>query len=248
MDAFYSDNDKKACAWLRELMKSGLISEGVVDERSICDLQPSDLRGFRRVHLFAGIGAWDMALQLASWPDELVCWTGSCPCQPFSSSGRKKGFHDKRHLWPEMFRLIRECRPPIILGEQVERAIKVGWLDMVFDDLESEGYACGAVVFPACSVGARHIRQRIWWAADLADTRQQDSEGQQEDAKFHRLRPTTDDCGEDGWRKRWTVEPGMGRVVHGVLPGNPLVRHLGNAIVPQAAAVFIRAFLKSRED
>ena len=69
-------------------------------------------------------------------------------------------------LWPTWFNLIRECRPPVIFGEQVESAINHGWLDLVQTDLEGEDYACGAVGLPAGGVGAPHIRQRLWFVAE----------------------------------------------------------------------------------
>jgi DNA (cytosine-5)-methyltransferase 1 len=164
--AYYNDSDPFVCAWARELIKAGLAPDGEVDERSICEVQPEDIRGFTQCHFFCGILGWSYALRLAGWPDDRPVWTGSCPCQPFSSAGKRKGVADKRHLWPEMFRLIRECRPPVVFGEQVEAAIRLGWLDGVFADLEREGYACGAAVLPAACVGAPHIRSRIWWVAD----------------------------------------------------------------------------------
>ena len=106
----------------------------------------------------------------AGWPDDRPVWTGSCPCQPFSAAGQAgQGFADPRHLWPVWFLLIRECQPPIVFGEQVAGAIKPGWLDAVFTDLEAEGYATGAAVLPACGVGApHHIRQRAWFVADAS--------------------------------------------------------------------------------
>jgi DNA (cytosine-5)-methyltransferase 1 len=169
--AYYNENDTFAAAWLRELITDGQIMDGVVDERDIQDVQPADLVGFTRCHFFAGIGGWDYALRLAGWFDDVPVWTGSCPCQPFSTAGQRGGTDDPRHLWPTWFRLIRECRPPVVFGEQVESAIGHGWLDLVFDDLEGEGYACGAAVLPACSVGAPHLRQRLWFVADAASNR-----------------------------------------------------------------------------
>jgi DNA (cytosine-5)-methyltransferase 1 len=53
-----------------------------------------------------------------------------------------------------------------VFGEQVESAIRHGWLDLVSADLESIGYAVGAVGLPAASVGAPHIRNRLWFVAD----------------------------------------------------------------------------------
>ena len=118
-----------------------------------------------------GIGGWSFALRLAGWPDDRPVWTGTCPCQPFTAAGAGKAADDERHLWPAWFSLIGECRPAIVFGEQVEAAIGWGWLDAVFADLEAEGYACGAAVLPACSVGAPHIRQRFWFVADAASRR-----------------------------------------------------------------------------
>ena len=166
MTAYYNENDSFAAAWLRGLIKEGLIADGVVDERSICEVQPGDLRGFTQVHLFAGIGGWSYALRLAGVPDSVSVWSGSCPCQPFSVAGKRKGTADKRHLWPEMFRLVKACKPERIVGEQVQGAVKLGWLDGIFADLEGEGYTCGAEVLGAHSVGAPHIRQRLYWVAD----------------------------------------------------------------------------------
>ena len=163
--AYYNENDKFAAAWLRELINNGLITDGEVDERSIHDVQPQDLRGFTRCHFFAGIGGWDYALQLAGWGDDPV-WTGSCPCQPFSAAGKQKGTDDERHLWPEFFRLISQCRPATIFGEQVASKAGLGWLDGVQADLEGEGYAFGAADLCSAGVGAPHIRQRLYWLAD----------------------------------------------------------------------------------
>jgi hypothetical protein len=55
----------------------------------------------------------------AGWPDDEPIWTGSCPCQPFSAAGKGGGFADERHLWPAFHWLIEQCRPELVLGEQV---------------------------------------------------------------------------------------------------------------------------------
>lgn len=166
MAAYYNENDPFAAAWLRELIQAGLIAQGEVDERSIVDVKPADLAGFTQCHFFAGIGGWSYALRLAGWPDDRPVWTGSCPCQPFSAAGKGAGFDDERHLWPAWFHLISQCTPEIIFGEQVDAAIRHGWLDLIQTDLEANGYAFAAVGLPAASVGAPHIRQRLWFVAE----------------------------------------------------------------------------------
>jgi DNA (cytosine-5)-methyltransferase 1 len=159
--AYYNENDPKAAAWLRELIRAGLIAAGDVDERSIEDVAPADLAGYTQCHFFAGIGGWSYALRLAGWPDDRPVWTGSCPCQPFSAAGKGAGFADERHLWPAFHWLIQQCRPDYVFGEQVANSLQ--WLDLVSTDLEAEGYAFGATVLGAHSVGAPHIRQRLYW-------------------------------------------------------------------------------------
>jgi DNA (cytosine-5)-methyltransferase 1 len=167
--AYYNENDPFAAGWLRQLISRGLIAQGDVDERSIADVQPGDLAEYTQCHFFAGIGGWSYALRLAGWPDDRPVWTGSCPCQPFSAAGQQKGFADARHLWPVWFRLIRECRPLTIFGEQVDKALQ--WLDLVSGDLEGEGYAVGSAIVGAHSVGAPHRRQRIYWVGNSDSTR-----------------------------------------------------------------------------
>lgn len=164
MTAVYNENDPKAAAWLRHLIEEGVIAHGIVDERSICDVEARDYRGFAQVHLFAGIGIWSSALRLAGWPDDRRVGTCSCPCQPFSAAGKGLGFADPRHLWPHAFRLIGELRLDIVFGEQAPTA--VDWIDLVSFDLEGIGYAVGAPVVPAAGFAAAHIRGRFYWVAD----------------------------------------------------------------------------------
>lgn len=165
MKTYYNEFDPNAAQWIRNLGEENIITRGTVDERSIKDVQGNELAGVRRAHFFAGIGGWDYALRLAGWPEDDEVWTASCPCQPYSAAGKQEGDEDPRNLWPDCFRLIGERLPRSVFGEQVASAIKFGWLDRVFTDLEGIGYACGAAVLGAHSVGAPHIRKRLYWFA-----------------------------------------------------------------------------------
>ncbi|WP_414555745.1 DNA cytosine methyltransferase [Stenotrophomonas forensis] len=162
---YYSEWDPYAAQWIRNLIDAGLIPPGHVDTRSITDVQPSDLTGYRQCHFFAGIAGWSLASRLAGWSDDRELWTGSAPCQPFSVAGKGKAQDDDRHLWPHFLRLIRARRPAVVMGEQVAAAVGKNWLDGVSADLEAEDYACRAVVVPACAVDAPHRRDRLWFVA-----------------------------------------------------------------------------------
>ena len=324
MSAYYNEPEPYAAQWLRNLIAAGHIAPGDVDARDIQDVTPDDLTGYTQCHFFAGIGGWSYALRLAGWPDDRPVWTGSCPCQPFSAAGKRAGTDDARHLWPDWVRLIRAFRPVTAIGEQVASAIAHGWLDGVSADLEAEGYAVGAVVLGAHSVGAPHIRQRLWWVAHAEATRLphrgdgpvqpepregRGADGGLADAKRAEWGPVdharrderldgvsprpegagrTRSGGEDGglgdaaphgrvderadarrgrersapegWEQRpWDdcrliscadgtarrIEPGTFPLAHGTPNRVGRLRAYGNAICPQVAAVFIRAYRES---
>ncbi len=163
---YYNENDPYPAEWLRNLIAAGHLLEGDVDERSIIDVRPDDLRGYGQCHFFAGIGGWPLALRLAGAEHIENLWTGSCPCQPLSVAGQHKGHADERHLWPAFYGLIAERKPAIVFGEQVAGKLGREWLAGVRLDLEAAGYACGAADLPACSVGAPHKRNRLWFMAN----------------------------------------------------------------------------------
>nr|DAM60926.1 MAG TPA: Cytosine specific methyltransferase [Caudoviricetes sp.] len=300
---YYNEWDKGAAAWLRELIKQGHIPFGVVDERSITEVKPEDLDGFTQCHFFAGIGGWPLALRLAGVSEDTPCWTGSPPCQPFSAAGKQLGQFDPRHLAPVFLDLISECHPPVLFGEQVAPAIAKSWMCDLQAHMEGEDYAVGFAVLPACSVGAPHKRERLFFGAcQLANT---DSE------RLQRERGDSDSQGWEGQNIRqaglcygagtesgmgdadgsefaprqlqrggnkkrpeqsaqsmlprggnpnhgfWSdadwlgcrdgkfrpVEPGTFPLANGIPARVGRLRGYGNAIVPQVAAEFIKAFM-----
>ncbi|WP_425323346.1 DNA cytosine methyltransferase [Arsenophonus nasoniae] len=179
MPAYYNEIDPYAAQWLRNLITAGHIADGDVDERSIEDVKPDDLKPYTQCHFFAGIGVWSYALRNAGWPDNRPVWTGSCPCQPFSAAGKGKGFADERHLWPAFFHLIQQCKPDVIFGEQVASKDGLVWLDLVQTDLEAENYTTAALDLCAAGFGAPHIRQRLYWVADTHCARLEGWQGMQ---------------------------------------------------------------------
>lgn len=230
MTAYYNEIDPYAAQWLRNLIAKRLIADGHVDERSIVEVSADDLAGYRQCHFFAGIGGWSLALRLAGWPDDRSVWTGSCPCQPFSSAarGRNKRTSSRRHLWPEWLRVIRARRPRVVFGEQVAQA--VDWAAEVEDDLEGEGYDVRFAVIPAGSVGADHIRQRLWLVGYADSDRE----------------PIGAVNAEAPWLSRRRGEPGGMVPADGVSGRVAQLRAFGNAIVPQVAAEFIGAVMECK--
>ena len=94
--------------------------------------------------------------------------SGGFPCQPFSVAGKQKGTEDERHLWPEMLRVIGECQPRWIVGENVRGL--VSWsdglvLETCYSDLENLGYSVQSFIIPACATNAPHRRDRVWIVA-----------------------------------------------------------------------------------
>ena len=174
---YYNENDPNCAAWLEQLIADGHLPDGWVDDRSIEDVRPDELIEYTQCHFFAGVGGWPLALQLAGWPNDRPVWTGSCPCQPYSNAGAGAGNDDPRNLWWCYRWLIQQCRPPVVFGEQVASKAGRQWLAGVQTDLQAMGYDTAGADLCAASVGAPHIRQRLWWVGySKGDDQQRSSE------------------------------------------------------------------------
>jgi DNA (cytosine-5)-methyltransferase 1 len=259
MSAYYNEVDPYAAQWLRNLIDAGHIAPGVVDERSIEDVKPNDLAGFEQCHFFAGIGIWSFALRAAGWRDDWPVWTGSCPCQPFSLPGKGKGFADSRHLWPAFLHLITQRGPVRLLGEQVASRGADAWIDLVQADLEALGYTFGAAAFPSASVGAPHIRDRIYWVGDADYKGPQGHAGHDGATRWPGQDGSTPATGLSSnprqvngfWRDadwlrhrdgKWRpVEPGTFPLAHGITGRVGRLRAYGNALNAEQAQAFIEA-------
>ena len=244
--AYYNENDVFAGKWLKNLSAAGHINTGTVDTRSIELLSADDVKDATQAHFFAGVGVWSHALREAGWPDDVPVWTGSCPCQPFSVAGRRKGEDDARHLWPVWLELIKQCRPPAIFGEQVASPAGRDWFATVSADLEALGYLVVAADLCAAGVGAPHLRQRLFFGAVLGPLADASGDGREE-VRFTRAwaNASTVKC-LDG--KSRPFEPDVYPLADGAASRVGRLRAYGNAIVPQVAAVFIRSFIDALGD
>ena len=161
----------------------------------------------------------------AEWRGKIDILTGGFPCQPFSQAGKRKGDTDDRYLWPEMLRAIQEIQPTWIVGENVagivsmvesSEDIQMGNTDDIFEenyifrkeqqftierickDFEQNGYEVQPVVIPACSVGAPHRRDRVWFIAHRNCNRQREWNNKQEPFKECERTPNNSFSSKDG--------------------------------------------------
>lgn len=160
-----------------------------------------------------------------------------------SGKGGGKGAGDSRHLWPAWRSLISVRRPVCIFGEQVEAAIGKGWLDTVFDELETDDYTCGAAVVPACALRTRHERKRLWWCAYASGAGR---EGYKPIARVSESASAALPVYGNPLARAWSALDGdIDGLLHcdgvSVQLERDAVKVFGNAIVPQVAAEFIQA-------
>ena len=147
----------------------GLESAGLVETVAFCDFdqycQQVLNKNFPSVPVYGDVKELNYDKLRADGINQIDIITGGYPCQPFSVAGSQKGEQDPRHVWPEMFRLIKELQPTWVIGENVGGHIKLG-LDTVLENLESEGYSARTFSISASSVGANHQRERVWIVAN----------------------------------------------------------------------------------
>jgi len=183
------------------------------------------------------------------WRGQVDILTGGFPCQPFSTSGRRLGTEDDRHLWPEMLRAICQVQPRFIVGENVS-----GFLNwnggLVFEeactDLENEGFEVQSLSLPALGVNAPHERDRVWIIAAHPERKRQSIKGQSGNAIKH---PTQGD-----WKANWPELLFRGKPLPHLhehdngfsqkLDGNTRIemnKAMGNAVVPQVVYEIYKA-------
>lgn len=168
-----------------------------------------------------------------------VLVSGGFPCQPHSAAGNMWGAEDKRHLWPEFMRIVRELRPAWVLGENVDGILSTIH-ESICTDLENDGYGVRTFSVPAYAVGAHHARQRVFIVAHdegqsglqahpEADATRAQQEARERPAGWHRdYLPGT----------YWAVhKPPVFGMADGLPDGmdryKPAMTALGNAVVPQ---------------
>lgn len=168
MSAYYNEVDGFCCDVLRARIADGSLPDGVVDDRDVRTVQPSEIAHHEQIHLFAGIGGGALACRIAGVPDDFRLITAGVPCQPSSQVGKRLGSLDERWLWPEFFRLLRGLGSHYALVEQPPGIVSLNdgaeWLDILGTLAEVVPGFEGSRV-SAADVGAFHERERIWLVA-----------------------------------------------------------------------------------
>lgn len=270
--SFYNESNRYCVAWLNNLIDTDWICHGRVYKMSIEDVDAKEVKKFNQAHFFAGIGGWSYALRLAKWPDSRPVWTGSPPYEPFNAKDAKKWKEHPLNFWDSWFRLIAECKPPVIFIETSIKAIQNSWYDVISNDLENIDYAVGAAVLPACGVGAPQIGRRLWVVAESNEEQRTRRGGKSsilaspdserlEERNQESLSETSikEHVGQSStfgfWeRTRWlecddgrirATEPGLCPLVDGVSRRMDKIIAYGSSLVPYVAKEFIETYLQT---
>ena len=259
---YYHESDSFIADWLRWRIKNGDVPEGKVDERPIWLIEPEDIVGYTQHHFFAGIGGWALALARAGWPLDRPVWTANLHLLPLENK-------NARHVWPIWNRLIRKYDPVTIFGHQMQNSIKYGWLDIIPSEMEDAGNVFGSIVLGAHSLGAPHIRQRVFWVADCVDghwiqvlrTSHADKERDKQGQSAQDTRASSTTTGHwsaveyvpclDGTKRPVPIpESGICPVAYGIPEQlwRYLLKGYAGSVVIQVAELFIRAYLELELD
>jgi DNA (cytosine-5)-methyltransferase 1 len=172
---------------------------------------------------------------------------GGFPCQPVSHAGNRLVQSDARWLWPEFARLIRVVRPRLMLAENVPGLLSAGFGD-VLRGLAGMGFDAEWGVLSACSVGAPHVRRRVFIVADAHSFDgwpRVRHPAPQSDWSLSELDSATGP--RLGWRARLENPSALYRGADGVPDWMDRNRGIGNAVVPQVAEWIGRRLLTALE-
>ena len=275
MSVYYNDNEEYCCKVLRARIADGSLPDGVVDSRSISDVPANELKQYKQIHLFCGIGGFPLALEWINFGRDRSIITGGFPCQDISTAGKGAGLEGERSgLWWETLAAISVVRPEILCLENVSALLARG-LDVVLGSLAPLGYRVQWHCVPAAYVGAPHRHDRIWIVGvreDMADTEGKRMEGNRPAGKQKPQIPAGEKISgrhsSRGEPENWGAECRLGIHPDGLQPGlddcggwecgvprvakgqkdrAKRLKALGNAIVPQCAAFVLKHVLDTKE-
>lgn len=187
-------------------------------------------------------------------PEKCDLLTAGTPCQPVSYAGNGKGKQDKRWLWDETIRCVRESEPRWFILEN-----PLGILNHEFETIclqLEEGYEIQPYIIPASAVGAPHKRERVWIVGYSHNDGLSTSEvgesttagiggNKKRENKSSKLKRSNSlRKGVENWERHWKeIESELCRVDDGFPTklDKDRIKALGNAIVPQVAIELLTA-------
>lgn len=222
---------------------------------------------------FPGTPIHDDITTFTAHPGEYDLITGGFPCQDISSANPNgRGLEGERSgLFYELMRIIRQCRPRYVLLENVANLLsgRAGRdMGAVLWELSQCGYDAEWQVISAASVGAPHLRKRVFIIAYRTCQRLENWEcspvlqeaigavegsdftanpfGQRcersRDAGIQKESRQNSSLADLSWWDK--IEPPVLRVDDGVPNRVDRIRGLGNAVVPQCAVIPLRRILE----
>lgn len=119
---------------------------------------------------FPGVPIHDDIRTYSAQPGDFACITAGFPCQDISTANPNgRGLDGERSgLFYEVLRIIRECRPEYVVLENVSALLsKRSGRDMgaILWSLSESGYDAEWQTISAASVGAPHLRERVFVVA-----------------------------------------------------------------------------------
>ena len=152
---------------------------------------------------------------------DVIC--GGYPCPAFSQAAR--GRNVAPDLWPHMRTAIDALRPRYILLENVAAHLGRGF-NGVLADLHALGFDAEWSTVTACSLGAPHMRRRLFVVAHANSVRQP---GSAVDGQAPIVPRAT------GPDRRWPNPPDLVGMADWIPHRVDRLRALGNAVVPAVA-------------
>lgn len=168
--------------------------------------------------------------------------SGGFPCQPHSLAAThgRRGGADERNLWPDYLRIVRECRPTFVLGENVLGILSNGYAVEVMAGLEGAGYCVTPCTVRACDVGGPFERKRVFFIAHSNGLRRnglrekvKERKHQKIDGPWMHSAPVV--SFEISGYGRLTI-PDLRGMEHGMGFVMDRLRLCGNGVVPQQSA------------
>ena len=142
-----------------------------------------DIKTLSKTHIYSGEDYIGQGTTQIHFKDiDVIC--GGFPCTDISIAGLKEGLKgEKSGLWKEYKRLIEEIKPRYAIIENVANLRSQGLIEVI-QDLWKIGYVGEWHIISARSIGACHLRERIWIVAHpCSERRQQKSESSHGDEK-----------------------------------------------------------------